>query len=261
MVLKSSAAVLLPSAVLAADLPEPVIEHYPAPVEFEQKTGGWYLRGDIGYKVYKSPSASWLHIDFNNEELEPTGIVGVGVGYRFSDHLRTDVTLDYEWKSDFSGDAPCQTQCGTPGVYPTSLEYAEMDVWTVLWNVYAELGNYNGFTPYVGAGVGASYVRMDKIEAVNGNGARVQYEGDGHWNFSWALMAGMGYEITPNWTIDTNYRYLNIGMGKSVATNNGGATSGEIKYEDLQAHEVRVGLRYTFGNESYGYQEPLVTKY
>jgi opacity protein-like surface antigen len=49
-------AVLLSTAGFAADLPTPVIEHVPvAPAA----VGGFYLRGDIGYKVYGDPSGSF----------------------------------------------------------------------------------------------------------------------------------------------------------------------------------------------------------
>lgn len=257
--LSFTAAVMVSTSVAyAADLPAPIFVEEPELPQV-QIGGGWYLRGDIGYKVYRDPKVSFASVDFKNEELDPTGVVGVGIGYRVNDYLRTDLTLDYEWNSDFRGTADCIDVSCTGIAY--SNEFATLDVWTVLWNIYADLGYYNGFTPYVGAGVGASYVSVKNVNAIHANGRRVKYPSGNKWNFSWALMAGAAYEIDENWTVDAGYRYLNIGevQTKSFASN--GEVTG-IKYENLAAHEVRVGLRYEFGGSSNGgYDEPFVTKY
>ncbi len=253
------AALVSSTVAYAADLPAPVFVEEPElpPVEV---SGGWYLRGDLGYKVYRKPETSFAHIDFKNEKLDATGVVGIGVGYRVNDFIRTDVTLDYEWESDFTGKADCIGTTCTSGL-GISDEFASVDVWTVLWNVYADLGYYNGFTPYVGAGIGASYVSVDDVWAVNADGRRVEMPSGDTWNFSWALMAGTSYEIDQNWKIDAGYRYLNIGKVKTnlFASN---SVVEPIKYEKLAAHEVRVGLRYEFGG-SYdrSYDDPIVTKY
>ena len=64
---------------LAADLAEqPYVE--PVPVA----TGGWYLRGDIGYKFYNSPDISFVTPTYtdswNNTSLDDTWMLGAGVG-------------------------------------------------------------------------------------------------------------------------------------------------------------------------------------
>ena len=52
------------------------------------------------------------------------------------------------------------------------------------------------------------------------------------------------YDITHNGALDVGYRYLNL--GDAVAKDPD--YDGRIKYKDIAAHEVRVGLRYTFGD-------------
>ncbi len=253
----ATAALVSSGVAYAADLPAPVFGEEPELPQVEIG-GGWYLRGDIGYKIYQKPRAKFSHIKFHDEELEPTGVVGVGVGYRVNELIRTDATLDYEWDADFTANAECIGACSS---YNNSDEFATLDVWTVLWNVYADLGYYNGFTPYVGAGVGASYVNAKDVGAINSDGTRVRYPKGHWWNFSWALMAGTSYEIDGNWKIDAGYRYLNIGAVKTKSFASNGTVSG-IKYDDLAAHEVRVGLRYEFGGSSeVGYDQPIVAKY
>ncbi|KZL20852.1 putative adhesin RP828 precursor [Pseudovibrio axinellae] len=257
--LSLTAAALVSSTVAyAADLPAPVFVEEPELPEIEIG-GGWYLRGDIGYKVYRDPKTKFSHIKFNDEELDPTGVVGVGVGFRMNDYIRTDVTVDYEWDSDFRGRVDCIGACS--GGVEASDEFATLDVWTILWNVYADLGHYNGFTPYVGAGIGASSLNVKNVRAINPDGTRVDYPKGHWWNFSWALMAGTSYEINSNWNIDAGYRYLNIGAVKTKSFASNGTVSG-IKYDNLAAHEVRVGLRYEFGGSSnQRYDAPIVTKY
>ena len=31
------------------------------------------------------------------------------------------------------------------------------------------------------------------------------------WNFAWALYAGLAYQVTPSFTVELAYRYVNLG--------------------------------------------------
>lgn len=122
-------AVVLSTAGYAADLPTPVIEHVPiAPAA----AGGFYLRGDIGYKIYSDPSGSFNDpvigdLRYERESMDNAWMIGVGVGYQFNDYFRTDLTLDYETRATATGYAPC-VGCATAGQF--SKEQADIDVWT-----------------------------------------------------------------------------------------------------------------------------------
>jgi opacity protein-like surface antigen len=54
-------------------------------------------------------------------------------------------------------------------------------------------------------------------------------------------MAGTAYSITPNLAVDLGYRYLNLG---DVSTASDAA--GAMTLKNLAAHEVRVGVRWSF---------------
>jgi opacity protein-like surface antigen len=226
---------------LAADMPQPIPMAPPV-------VGGWYLRGDIGYKIWSDPEVDWddsgAGIEFDDEDLDDTFMIGVGAGYRFNEWFRTDVTLDYEFPADFEGSSPCPAPCGGAGATVNS-EIAEISAWTTLANVYLDLGNYSGFSPYVGAGAGVALVMVDDIVTEDSStGTFTSIDGDEEWNFAWALMAGLAYDFTPQMTVDLGYRYLNLGEVSSDTVPLG-AGDGDFTYDDLQAHEIRVGLRYT----------------
>ena len=61
------------------------------------------------------------------------------------------------------------------------------------------------------------------------------------WGFAWAATAGAAYPISHNMLIDVAYRYLNIGDVKT-----GSDASGSMTFKNVAAHEVRVGLRWSF---------------
>jgi opacity protein-like surface antigen len=54
-------------------------------------------------------------------------------------------------------------------------------------------------------------------------------------------MAGVGYRLSPNTIVDVGYRYLNFGDVRTAADSFGAMT-----FKNLAAHEVRVGLRWSF---------------
>ncbi len=234
-----AAALANSGAAFAADMPEPYVE--PAPVI---ATGGWYLRGDIGYKWYNSPNISFATStytdEWNNNSLASTGLLGVGAGYRFSDHFRVDATVDYEFQSGAYGEG----YCGGCGGVGHTVETAKIDAWTFLANGYVDIGTWSGLTPYVGAGIGTSYLQTSNVAFVNPNGVSGTWDSGSEWNFAWALMAGVSYAFSPAMSVDLNYRYLNLGNAVSGYIPAGGG--GTINYDNISANEIRLGLRYNF---------------
>jgi opacity protein-like surface antigen len=241
------AAFLLPAITAnAADLLEPIVPVIPQPEAIPPQPvgGGFYLRGDVGYKIYASHDVSFVGASYVNEDVDNTALLGGGIGYRFNPWLRADITGDYEFPARFHGNLSCAA-CGAGGGAGFSNEYAKISAATFLANAYIDLGTWYGFTPYVGGGIGASYVMVDDYHFVNPNGVTGVVGGDGKWNFAWAAMAGVAFDITPNLVLDVNYRYLSLGDGQTKPFTARGATQ-PVEFKNLAAHEVRVGLRYQF---------------
>jgi opacity protein-like surface antigen len=98
-------------------------------------------------------------------------------------------------------------------------------------------------TPYIGAGAGASYVRVTDYAGPN---PPLDGSGRNQWKFTWAGMAGVAIEISHNLMIDVGYRYINFG---DVTT--GSDALGATSFKNVAAHEARVGLRWSFDDLRY----------
>jgi opacity protein-like surface antigen len=228
------------TTTMAADMPNtlpppgyltPVLERSPRPFDANY---GWYLRGDLGYAWGRIDSAQSAPGFLNPSDSRlGNGIFGgIGGGIK-TKWLRTDVTFDYIAPLKYQG------TIATPGDVT-----AKISAWSILLNGYIDLGTWYRMTPYIGAGVGAATVHTSDFSSTlvpptTGGLSSSQ------WNFAWAAMAGIGYAISPNLLVDLGYRYINFGDTKSAAD-----ASGYMTFKNLAAHEVRVGLRWSFDDFS-----------
>lgn len=239
-------ATILAGPAFAADLPTYVYEE---PVY--DKAGAWYLRGDIGYVATRDYEVTYDgsagHQEFLNEDFSNTWLIGVGVGYKFNHFFRADLTLDYRAEWDFDGNTEC---LGAAPICAAGVdlndEYGSGSMYTLLANVYFDWENSSSFTPYIGGGVGLAYIDVGRQYGLNVGGTSFSsFEADGDWNFAAAAMAGVTYEVSHNFAIDANYRYLWVGDVDGGESDTPGLT-GNLKYHDVDFHEFRLGGRYTF---------------
>ncbi|WP_173934151.1 outer membrane protein [Chelativorans sp. Marseille-P2723] len=256
--------------VSAADYDPPlVIEQTPHYVPVEVGSG-WYLRGDIGYHIGTRPNAAptfrtfdgltYEDTAFNTARLSDELTFGFGVGYSFTDLLRADLTLD-RFTSSFSGStstaAPCPS--GPAGTACRSEDETDVTGYSAMLNGYVDLGTFVGFTPYVGAGAGFTYLRWDDLSSnyycvdagvpCGGVGFtdNIGRAGESDWRFTYALMAGVTYDISANLKADLGYRYKRVRGGDMFAWDEAsagaGATGVQGRDDGLSTHEVRLGLR------------------
>lgn len=228
----ASAAVIASSqCAFAADLPPrlpppPIVQAAPI-VEI---ASGWYLRGDLAYRFNVAGSAdSALLPDPVNNRIDDTFAIGLGAGYKWN-WLRTDVTFDYGFVSNYKGDSAAFTPDYT----------AKIQTATALANLYFDLGTWWGFTPYIGGGAGAAYVRMTDFASASFPGFSAD---SNRWNFAWAAMAGFSYCFTPNLLVDIGYRYLDQGEVLSAVLAPA-PNDQQVRVKNLTAHEIRAGIRW-----------------
>ncbi len=225
-VIAAALTAMLAAGAHAADAPSmPPIFQAP-PLSVVEFTSGWYLRGDVGYRLNDLGTVTALTGPNPTENNIPDAtLLGIGAGYK-SGWFRADVTLDYGGRNAYTGTRV------VPGDYA-----AKIDSYTALFNVYFDLGTWAGFTPYVGGGIGGSFLRGRDFAWRN---TTIPLDGFNRWNLGWAWMAGVSSAISPNITIDLGYRYIDLGD----ATTNYDTSGNQLFVNGLSAHEIRIGARY-----------------
>lgn len=268
-----SIALLLAAAVVAgvtagaqaADLlppPPPIEPPPPPPVDF----GAWYLRGDVG--VGATQISNWNFslrpgIDNNgviqipggpvwntNRYLQDTVFAGAGFGYQFYSWLRFDLTGEYRIDAAYRATnhftfPGCGGTCYGIDSYNANLGTA-----LFLANTYFDLGTWYGVTPFVGGGIGAAFHNFAGLTDYGfgiANGGYGLASDAKPTNFAWAVMAGLGFAVTPNVRLEIGYRYLDMGRITSNPIHcNAAPCFGERHSFYLASHDIRLGFRYVF---------------
>ncbi len=260
----ASAAALgaLVASATAADLPPiydaPLYQSVPEVQPVEIGTG-WYLRGDVGYGFNSQADSDWSIEQRNGSAATPFGKgsysdldidndvqFGIGAGYRFTDYLRVDATA-----SRYTADAVLAD--GTFG----DVRKADVTGYELMANAYADLGTFMGFTPYLGAGAGATKLDFTETScSLNGGscdfGGTFQYSSSdaSDWRFTYSLMAGIAYDLSRNLKLDLGYKFTDVaGASYPSSTVTEVATGDQYRLtqtdDGFQRHAVTLGLRYS----------------
>jgi len=104
--------------------------------------------------------------------------------------------------------------------------------------------------PYVGAGIGVAYHELGGIYFTGNPNLTNTIAGNNDLSFAWALMAGIGYQISDRAILDIGYRYIDLGSITSQRSDTGFNVNPAVKFDDISAHEIKVGLRYHFGSSN-----------
>ncbi len=246
------------AADLAPAMPLPVVQDF----------SGWYLRGDIGFSnqqvsslfnvLNNSPGTS---VNTVNKSFDSAPFFGLGVGYQFNSWLRADLTGEYRGNANFHG-----LEIVSFNGAPVSTDQYQASKSEVLFlaNVYADLGTWWHITPFIGAGIGTSYNKISSFVDVNTPGLGVAYGADSaKWNFAWAVHAGLAYRVTPAFTVELAYRYLNLGDAQSgdLITYTGvNQVNNPEQFHNLTSHDVKLGVRWMLGEPEPVYAPALMRK-
>jgi opacity protein-like surface antigen len=225
------------------------------PAQVEEFSGGWYLRGDIGMsnqRVKKLDNALYstaLSVNTVYKDFDSAPFFGLGVGYQFNHWFRADVTGEYRGKANFHGLDIVHATGGT-----LTDEYrASKSEWLVLANIYADLGTWYSFTPFIGAGIGASHNTIsnftDSCVIVNvcTGGSVATGATASKWNFAWALHAGVSYKVNSQLSFEFAYRYVDLGnalAGDLVTFDGTNNIFNPMEFRHLTTHDLKFGLRW-----------------
>ena len=252
--------------VIAAD-DAPLMDAPEVTISTSSAPQGWYVRGEIGYapwisegspdyRIYDAGGALASSGEFDSARFSKPFSAGLGIGYQFTDVFRADLTTDF-FKGDFNGTARSTSPCSASAPTGTGCAYgqgADFRAYGVMANGYVDLATVAGFTPYVGVGAGATNLRWDTVtsrpacvdgtSACSGAGfAAERFDGDSSWRFTYALMAGVSYNVTEQVKLDLGYRYSDVAGGDMF-----GSVADGFKGRDggLSRHEIRAGIRISF---------------
>jgi opacity protein-like surface antigen len=265
----AGAVTMLSQAAFAADMAiAPPPAYAPAVVE---DFGGWYLRGDIGFsnqRVDRLNNAldTTLTSSVQTNNFNTAGIFGLGVGYKVNNWFRADITGEYRGNSQFLG----KDVNTFPGGVGTDTYHGTKSEWVVLGNAYVDLGTWWCITPFIGAGVGGARVSIANftdagITNIGGLVSPSVAFGDNmsKWNFAWAAHAGLAYKVTPSFTVELAYRYLDMGDGLTgdLRTFDGtNAINNPMTFKNITSHDLKLGVRWDLSSPEVYAPPPLIRK-
>lgn len=180
-----------------------------------------YVSGKVSYdwnrdKTKVATNNFIAHKHIGDQTLGSHVAYGLQAGF-----VRGELELNNSLPQEFKGDA------AKLKIYKHSL----------MANGYFDFLNCSSWTPYVGAGLGTSWLKAKQTA----NGVKVLDKSA--YRFGWQVMAGVAYKINSNWTVDAGYRYADLGrVRKHVAY---GADFATAKFK-VREHSALLGIRYTF---------------
>lgn len=178
----------------------------------------------------------FVEMEFN-QPLDSGYATGLALGWRFPIGLRPEVELSYRKNSLTQFNNRVYEGGGSiDGKGKEEATSLMANLWYDALNLPAP---FSRFTPYIGGGLGYTTLSVSGLEA-----GGVQF-GDTHRDTvsAYQLGAGVGFELTDQWSMSLDYRYL-----KTRDAHFGdiqGLPQGDVS-TDYSAQSLMLGLKYWF---------------
>jgi len=215
----TATALLVSAPALAADIlaEEPIVVVEPPPM--------WYVGVFAGAAWTPDFTGQMCGCDW--DFTTDTGFaLGVVVGTKVWDAMRVEVELSGT-SNDISG--------VYSEFYNTTFDGDSVDAVYLMGNLWYDFYVGNGFTPYVGGGIGVAWVSTG-IDDFTPD----LWELDGS-GFAYQLGAGVRFDVAQNVGLDLGYRFKAV-PGLDI-DDDWGNTLEDI---DLSSHVFQVGLNFAF---------------
>ena len=181
--------------------------------------------------------------DFGNKKAGTSGLYGIEAGYQFNENFRAGLGIDYRNKYSF-------TQTINHPAEGEDSAATENNSWkikslAVMANVYFDIMEANGFTPYVtlGAGIAKNTVNGSQNVITNGKNVGTSIPKGTKTNFAYKAGLGTRYSFNQNVALDVRYQFADLGKIKSGTNNEDFSDAHNGK---LRAHEFLAGISYNF---------------
>ncbi len=183
--------------------------------------GSFYLKGFGGFTW---PSGEKNELQFSGQntgqsvdlDYDTGYVLGAAIGYNFTPNIGLEVEYAFR-QADLKGQVSGDTRSNA-----------------LMFNAIYKLngmGADGAFQPYFGAGIGGANID-------------VQADSDGSYDngglFAWQLIGGVGYRVTPDWTLMGEARWYNANSGDLEGPNGLSIDAGFASFDFL------VGAAYSF---------------
>jgi len=191
----------------------------------------WFIRPYAGLSQMSDISSSFNEIDTISGtadiNLSNGFVAGLGIGYRYTERLAAE--FGWEYRSNDSEVNLANTSLFADGNYASNIFYF------IGHYFFNETGRWQ---PYLGAGL--SWAQEIDID-LERDGIEQSYSGDG--KIGYQLFAGLDYQLTSTWSLQTELRYGSI----SGITLSGEANDpGSFQSLDYVTTTLQFGLVYNF---------------
>lgn len=226
-----------------------------------------YVSAKLGASIVKADSLSVYSAEYDldtpallgnayTSDKEKDTVINASFAYGWaleSLPVRAELEYTFRGKADFNNTTNRAYFNAIGDAYAVGNADATVKSQSLMANVYYDFKNTSDFTPYVSAGIGASFNKLDVTEyqAVYATSAN-----DKKTDFAWSVGVGVNYALDKDLDLDLGYRYVDLGKVNAstlVAWNGSydgvtsfvGATASDYEAK-LKSHDFSIGLRYKF---------------
>jgi outer membrane immunogenic protein len=215
----------------------PSSAHAEAGIYIEGKLGASFLNADDMQNTTNAANLATVNV---KDESATVFAIGASAGYnwmpRFQVPIRTDLEYMYRTALNYAPN-PTFTNAATP-----SKTDADLNSQTLMANAYWDVATWNGFTPFVGGGLGIAINSTDTDGTVLATGVKKNYDQTRTY-FAWSIGVGVSYALDSNWSATLGYRFIDLGKAGFGDSN---PAEAEITAKDVYTHEALFGIRYQF---------------
>ena len=201
---------------------------------------------DVRFQGNENGGSGWSSYESRLGSRYDSTVGGsVALGYDFFGKHRVPVRAEVEYALFSRAKVQQRFDCG--GCYSDTAQ--SQQVQTLFINASWDFRNGTRITPYVGAGLGAAFVRTKGDYGTTESGPWLTSATGSKTvtNLAWNLGFGFGYQVSDRVSIDAGYRFAGLGKvgtrWKEWDDVDGGW---HMKTKNLYQHQLGVGMRFGF---------------